>query len=226
MPTSREPMRKLRDGSKKPSSKGLFSVHHEDSLAAARCYSGEIFWELRDGKTGELQDSGHRKNVVTLDASILIARLLKSPPTPNVSEPKFGIFALAIGTGNISWDPMNPPAATSTQRSLYNELARKQISVASFVDVEGSISGIPTNIVDFTTTFSESEAVGPLTEMGLLGGDVDTNMSVTNPILPPNGTYDTTVNVVGKDILVNYLTFQVINKPSTSTLSWTWRITT
>jgi len=34
------------------------------------------------------------------------------------------------------------------------------------------------------------------------------------------------VNLVGKDTLVNYLTFPVINKPPTSTLSWTWRITT
>jgi hypothetical protein len=200
------------------------AIRHEESLAGC-IYSGEVFWELRDGKTGELQASGRQKNIVTLDASILIARLMKSPPIPNLSEPKFGVFALALGTGNVSWDPMNPPSATNTQRSLWNELARKQISVASFIDGDGSMSGIPTHVVDFTTTFSEAEAVGPLTEMGLLGGDVDTNMAITNPILPPNGIYDPTVNVVGKDMLVNYLTFQVINKPATSTLTWTWRLT-
>lgn len=200
------------------------SIRHAESFGPIP-YSGEIFWELRDGKTGELQASGRQKNIVTLDASILIARLMKSPPIPNLSEPKFGVFALALGTGNISWDPMNPPSATNTQRSLYNELARKQISSASFVDEDGALSGIPTHIVDFTTTFSEAEAVGPLTEMGLIGGDVDTNMAITNPILPPNGIYDPTVDVVGKDMLVNYLTFQVINKPATSTLTWTWRLT-
>ena len=205
--------------------RGGMRIFEEDRLAAA-IYGGEIFWELRDGKTGELQDGGSFKNVVTKDASILVARLLKSPATPNVSEPSFGVFALAVGTGDVGWDPLNPPAATITQRSLYNELARKQITVSDFIDGGGSISGIPTNVVDFTTTFSEAEAVGALTEMGLLGGDVDTNMAVLNPILPPNGTYDPTVDVVGKDILVNYKTFPVINKPATSTLTWTWRITT
>lgn len=205
--------------------RGGMSILDEDRLAAA-IYGGEIFWELRDGATGKLQGHGSFKNVVTKDASILVARLLKSPATPNLSEPAFGVFALAVGTGDAGWNPLNPPVATVTQRSLYNELARKQITVSDFIDGVGAISGVPTNVVDFTTTFSEAEAVGALTEMGLLGGDVDTNMAVTNPILPPNGTYDPTVDVVGKDTLVNYKTMPVINKPATSTLSWTWRITT
>jgi len=200
-------------------------MHFREKDLVEAIYGGEILWELRDGKTGELQDSGCFKNVVTRDASILIARLMKSPGTPNVSEPAFGVYALAVGTGDVGWDPMNPPAATNTQRSLYNELARKQVTVSDFIDSVGAISGIPTNVVDFTTTFSESEAVGALVEMGLLGGDVDTNMAVTNPILPANGIYDPTVDVVGKDMLVNYKTFPVINKPATSTLTWTWRLT-
>lgn len=187
-------------------------------------YRGEVFWELRDGATGELQASGRRKNIVTLDASILVARFIKGTTVPNVSEPKFGGYVLAVGTGDVGWDLQNPPVATETQRSLYNEIARKQMQVTEFIDGDGGVSGIPTRVVDFTTTFSESEAVGPLVEMGIVGGDVDTNMSITNPILPPNGIYDPLVDVVGKDMLVNYLTFQVINKPSTSTLSWTWRL--
>lgn len=213
------------DQIKKATDKGP-SLAIRTSDVAQAIYGGEVFWTLRDGKTGEIQEEGHFKNLVTLDASILVARLLKSPPVPHVSEPKFGVFALAVGTGDIGWDPMNPPAATNTQRSLFNELARKQITVSNFIDAASSISGIPTHVIDFTTTFSESEAVGALVEMGLLGGDVDTNMAITNPILPPNGIYNPTVDVVGKDMLVNYLTFPVINKPATSTLSWTWRITT
>jgi len=186
---------------------------------------GEIFWELRDAQTGVTK--GGKLNVVTLDASILIARLMKGTGAPiaHQCEPNFGVFALAVGTGDIGWNPLNPPPATNTQRSLFNELARKQIATTSFIDGDGAISGVPTNVVDFTTTYSESEAVGVLTEMGLLGGDVDTNMSVTNPVLPPNGTYDPTVNLVGKDTLVNYVTFPAISKPPTSTLSWTWRLT-
>lgn len=187
---------------------------------------GEVFYEIRDGKTGAFLEGGNLgKNIVTRDASILVARLIKSPATPNVSEPRFGAFALAVGTGDVGWDPMNPPAGTKTQRSLYNEIGRKQFASTSFVTAEGAISSIPTNVIDVTTTFSESEAVGPLTEMGILGGDVDSNMAVRNPILPANGIYDATVNVVGKDMLVNYKTFKVINKPAGTTISWTWRLT-
>lgn len=186
---------------------------------------GEVFWTLRDSITGE-ETHGHHKNIVTLDSGILLATFMKGTGTPvaNQCVPYFGVYALAVGTGDVSWDPLNPPAATVTQRSLYNELARKAIATTSFIDDEGSISGVRTHIVDFTTTFTESEAVGTLTEMGLLGGDVDTSMAVRNPILPANGTYDPTVDVSGKDILVNYVTFPAISKPATSTLSWTWRL--
>lgn len=188
-------------------------------------FHGEIFWELRDGPTGMLQESGHFDNVVTLDASILLARMLK--PTGSVahqSEPSFGIYALSVGTGDVSWNTNNPPPGTIQQRSLFNEIARKRVASSSFIDSNGSISGVPTNVIDVTTTFAESEAVGGLTEMGLIGGDNSTNMSIRNPVLPPNGAYDPTVNLVGLDTLVNYVTFPVINKSATSTLSWTWRI--
>lgn len=204
-----------------PSLGGGISMRSEDRRPP---YSGEVFWQVRDARTGELQSEGHRKNVVTLDASILVARLMKSPPVPNTSEPRFGCYALAVGTGDVGWDLQNPPVATVTQRSLYNEIARKQMQVTEFIDGTGAVSGIPTHVVDFTTTFSESEAVGPLVEMGILGGDVDTNLSVTNPILPPNGIYDPTFNVVGFDCLINFLTMPVINKPASSTLSWVWRL--
>jgi len=186
---------------------------------------GEIFWEMTDCTTGETTKGGF-KNVVTLDGGILIARLMKSTATAYLSEPKFGVYALAVGTGDVGWNPMNPPPANNAQRSLYNELGRKAVASTQFIDAGGMISGIPTNVVDFNFTFSSAEAVGPLTEMGLVGGDLSTNMAVTNPVMPPNGPYDPTVNLVGKDTLVNYLTFPVINKPPTSTLSWTWRITT
>lgn len=189
--------------------------------------SGEVFWTLRDSATGK-ETRGHHKNIVTLDAGILLATFMKGTGTAvaNQCVPSFGIYALGVGTGDVSWDPMSPPPATVTQRSLYNELARKAVAITSFIDENGSISGVRTHIVDFTTTFTESEAVGALTEMGLLGGDIDTSMAVRNPVLPPNGSYDPTVDTSAKDILVNYVTFPAINKPPTSTLSWTWSIIT
>jgi hypothetical protein len=189
---------------------------------------GEVFWTLTDVNTGEVI-TGSKKNVVTLDAGILLARLMKGPdsPSPNVMEPNYGIYALAVGTGEPGWNPLNPPPANVFQRYLYSEIARKTFSSSNFVDVTGSPSSIPTNVIDFTFSFGTSEAVGPLVEMGLVGGDCSTLLNERNPpqCNPNTPDYDPTVSLVGKDTLCNYLTFPVINKTSSMTLSWTWRLT-
>jgi len=177
------------------------------------CIRGDVFITMGSGETYEF------RNLVVRDASILIARLMKS----NV-EPPFGIFCLAVGTGDTGWNPLNPPAATITQRSLYSEIARKTFAQTLFVDSGGAPTAIPTNVVDFTTTFTESEAVGPLCEMGLIGGNVSTNLAVRNPVLPPNGTYDPLVDLTTRETLVNYLTFPCVSKAPTSTMSVTWRL--
>jgi hypothetical protein len=132
---------------------------------------------------------------------------------------------LAIGTGDISWDATDPPPANDTQRSLYNELARKTFASSQFIDDNGNPSGIRTHIIDLTCTFAESEAVGQLCEMGIIGGDCSTDLSQRNPILPPNGQYDPTVDVTGKDLLINYKTFGMITKPSNAKLVYCWRLT-
>ncbi len=177
---------------------------------------GEVFMTLT-GPNGEVED--YRHNLVVLDASILIARLMK-----NNAEPPNGIFCLAVGTGAVGWNPMNPPAPTNTQRSLYSELTRKTFASTTFVDGSGLPVAYPTHVVDFTTTFATSEAVGPLVEMGLLGGNVSSNLSIKNPVTPPNGTYDPTVNLTEFETLVNYLTFPVVNKGATSSLTIVWRL--
>lgn len=179
---------------------------------------GEVFIRLEhaDGRVEER----HLQNVIVKDFSLLLSRLAKDP-----LEPRHGIFALAVGSGDTGWDFQNPPVETNTQRSLYSEIGRKAFSETRFVDSGGAPSSIPTNIVDFTTIFVESEAVGPIVEMGLLGGDINEDMAIKNPVTPANGPYDATVDVQGKDLLMNYLTFPVINKPATSRLTFTWRIT-
>ena len=181
---------------------------------------GDVFIEMRDGQSGELQEKRELRNLIVLDASILVARLMK-----NNVEPPHSIYALAVGTGNVGWNPMAPPAATNTQRSLWSEIARKTFANTQFINSGGLPVAIPTNVVDFTTTFAEAEAVGALDEMGLIGGNVSTNMSVRNPVLPPNGAYDPTVDLTAFDTMINYLTFPCINKPATSILSITWRLT-
>ncbi len=181
---------------------------------------GDVFIAMRDAKSDDLQEERELRNIVVKDASILIARLVK-----NNSETPFGAYVLAVGTGDSGWNPMSPPAATNTQRALYSEITRKTFADTAFIDNGGLPTALPTNVVDFTTTFSESEAVGPLVEMGLLGGNISTNLSVRNPVTPPNGAYNASVDLTTRETLINYLTFAVINKPATSTLTITWRLT-
>lgn len=207
-----------------PQSAGLFKTfacRQADRYKTDGYYiRGDVYITVRDGKTEEIQDHRELLNLVVLDASILIARLMKDN-----QEPPQSAFALAIGTGDIGWDPMAPPAATSTQRSLFAELTRKTFADTEFIDGGGSPTAIPTNVVDYTTIYTESEAVGPLVEMGLIGGNIDTNLSVKNPVTPPNGPYDPLVDLTAFETLVNYLTFPVVNKPATSTLEIVWRLT-
>ena len=192
---------------------------YEENLGSGYKIRGDVFFKLRDGKTGELQEERHLKNVVTLDASVLIARLVRDP-----SEPAHGAFCLAVGTGDTGWNPMAPPAATNTQRSLYAELTRKTFTNTQFIDGGGAPTAIPTPVIDFSCTLSESEGVGPLVEMGILA-PLSSNMAVQNPVLPPNGPYDPTRDLTNYDTLVNALFFPVVNKPATSTLTIVWRLT-
>jgi len=150
---------------------------------------------------GELVYSYDNPNIIVNTASILIARLLKDN-----SEPTNGISHLAIGSGNAGWDLFDPPAPTTSQTVLENEFFRKEIDFTTFVHPNtGEPTTNPTNIVDYSVTFGESEAVGPVVEMGLFGGEA-TSQSNT-------GT------------MINWRTFPVINKTSTMTLTIIFRIT-
>lgn len=199
---------------------GLQCEDHYGGVGGAPHYiRGDVTVVVRDSLTGE-ETRWERHNLVVKDASILIAALLKDS-----AEPAFGIYALAVGTGDTGWDLQNPPAPTTTQRALYSEVARKTLT-STYIDAGGLPSAVRTNVVDFTATFSEGEAVAPLVEMGLIGGDISTNLAVKNPVSPPNGPYNPLVDMSAYETLLNYLTFKVINKPAQSTMTITWRLTT
>lgn len=188
-------------------------------LATAK---GRVFIELHDAATGKLQEHREVDNVVTLDAGLLVARLLKDP-----QEAAHGINMLGVGTGALG-AVLNPDAPTNQQRRLNNEVQRKPFSETTFRDGDGAAVSIPTNVVDFTTVYGESEAVGPLNEMGLLSTISDNTATINNnPNFAGQGgePYDPTIDVTNYDMLVNYLTFSVISKPATSILTITWRLT-
>lgn len=162
---------------------------------------GRLF--IKAWENGQLVHSYESPNVIVNSASILIARLLKDS-----SEPDAGISYFAVGTGGSGWDLQDPPAPSVTQLTLESELARKAISSVNttFVDpLTGDPTLAATNVVDFSATFSESEAVGPLVEMALFGGDATSALD--------SGT------------MLNYRTFPVLNKTASMTFSVIFRIT-
>jgi hypothetical protein len=215
MPIIRDTIKQLRTGFKW----GLGSQHEEPNLFQVK---GRVMFDLVHAKTLEPIEYWEKDNVVTLDASLLVAALVKNP-----KEPANGINMLAVGTGALGAS-LNPDAPSNAQRRLNNEISRKSFSETTFRDANGAASAIRTKVVDFTTIFGESEAVGPLNEMGLIS-TISNNSGIQN--LNPNAAgqggqaYDPAVDTSQYDVLCNYLTFGVISKPPTSILTITWRLT-
>ena len=178
--------------------------------------TGTFSVTLTDGKTGEVLQHFEKKNIITLDAGILAAILFKDSASRN------GVNMLTIGTG-ATGNLLSPNAPDNRQRKLNNEISRKTFATTQFRNSLGIAVAYPTNVVDFTTVFSEPEAVGPLNEMGLISA---ISTAVPNPINPPPvyPAYDPTVDLTTFDILVNYLTFPVISKTNTTVMTVTWRL--
>ena len=193
---------KFREYLKKTCEKAVFGfiLRHAEKTPKV---SGEYWMYLRDAKTGDLIEERHGHNIIVNSASVLIARLLKDN-----EEPSGGITYLAVGTGGAGWNLQNPPPPTTLQTQLYAEIFRKPFTTddVTFIDPDtGDPTIVATNVVDYTTTFAETEAVGPLVEMGLFGGDATA--------LPNTGSE------------INYRTFPVINKTNSMTLTIIFRIT-
>ena len=149
------------------------------------------------------------KNLIVDVCSKLIAEwaITGNPGFPRSSTTDYpGILSLAVGTGAIGWDLQNPPVETAGQQQMFSESERKAFTTVNYTDGLGNVSPTAaTNVIDFLTTFTETQAIGPIVEMGLFGG---------NNSLEPNGV-----------TMVNYKTFAVINKSATSSLSILWRLT-
>ncbi len=213
---------KMRGASEVDPRGGLYLLEQEPKQFN---WAGEV-WATLTEADGTIQKIYIGKNVITFDASIFIARMCF-----NNTSVTAGMWGLAVGTGANGWNLQNPPAATSAQRSLFNELARGAFSSVSFTDSLGNPSSIPTNIIDFTTTFSSSQAVGPLVEMGLIAAPINTSPSYIqgpgNPLCFPISNSATTppFNQATGDVLFNVRNFPVINKGNTATLTLDWRIT-
>lgn len=144
-------------------------------------------------------DVGH--NIVPDVAGILMARLAKDP-----TEPAGGFSYIAVGTGDPSWDPMNPDPENPLATKLEAEIDRKPLAQSYFVDpLSGNPTTTPTNICDFVGTFGPNEGVGALVELAVFGGDASASAD--------SGT------------LVSLIHFPVKNKTAPETLTWALRFT-
>lgn len=196
--------------------KFAMAAFHQD-VHPTRAVRGDVFMEMRDAATGELLHKWEKKNLIVYDASIFAARLFKDK-----DEPANSANMLAIGSG-ATGSILSPDSPDARQRKLNAEIARKAWSSTVFRDSGGNASAVPTNIVDFTCTFGEAEAVGALTEMGILS-TISANPLVKNANPDVFPARDTTRDLTQYDTLINYLSFPVLSKPSTAILSITWRL--
>jgi hypothetical protein len=198
-----------------------FGLGFEDDLGIK--VKGDVFGVLQyeDGREEIVLD---KSNVYTLDGGILAAILFSRNLGAGFAR---GVDMLAVGTG-ASGSSASPDIADYRQRSINAPLFRKSFTSVVYRKPNGDLSTVPTNIVDFTTTFESADAVGALTEMGLMctvsgvsGGTAE--FSQLADVFPSRDVE--TTDITGSDILVNYLTFPVINKPSGAILAITWRLT-
>jgi hypothetical protein len=209
-------MSRIRDFISNPqTSKMGFGVAFKDDLGI------KVFGQVRAEITypnGESNLVLAKDNVYTLDGGILASMLFSGEA--GVS----GLTMLAVGSG-ATGSSSSPDVADSRQRKLNSEIQRKPFSSVVYRAADGTEASVPTNVVDFTTVFSETEASSAgLTEMGLLA-NTDSDPSVTDPVNEAFPTRTLSLDLTTKDILVNYLTFPVIHKPAGAVLAITWRLT-
>ena len=83
------------DQFKRPGEEATLGIHlpHAVSLSPAK---GEVFIEMVDTASGEVLHKEHRPNVITLDAGILAAILLRDPDSRD-----HGFNMLAVGTAAL-----------------------------------------------------------------------------------------------------------------------------
>lgn len=191
-------------------------------LLGVQNMKGVFTFHMVDGATGKVLHHFEKENLIVKDAGIMVARLLANSLSPTL-EHNNGVTMLAVGTG-ATGPLLGPDAPQDTQRRLNVEIARKPFSSYVFRNAAGAAVTFPTHVVDFTVTYGEAEAVGPLNEMGLLSTR-SMDPTIKAPIMNGPSGYDATIDVSAKDLLLNYLPFACVAKPAGAVLTLGWRIT-
>lgn len=147
-----------------------------------------------------IQREMHIKNLIVSKGSLFIAKRM----APGASWGD-GINYLELGTGVGTGTQNAPQAETASAVALRSPLIRKAITSWTYIDANGNPTATETNVIRYTTLFSDSEAVGSITEMGLFGGNA--------------------TSALGSGYMFNFKTFGVWTKDSTVQLTAVWTLT-
>jgi hypothetical protein len=99
--------------------------------------------------------------------------------------------------------PRPDPKRTDTK--CVSEIYRKAIQSIDYLDVNGNVTAVPTNVIEVTATFNKDEAVGSWREFAIVGGNA-------------TATKDTGINI-------NYKTHGLIEKTNEMTVTRKIRFT-
>jgi hypothetical protein len=180
---------------------------------------------LRDPVTGRLVDSRHTPNTVVDGGEILIAELLANsqegvaPHAPGASAPnstlKKGLTTIAVGTLDTA---VNQADHTLKATTTITGNAYKQIDL---VDV-GNTGG--NNVITLEGTFNTSNGNGALKEAGVFAGETSGGLGYVT-VVGEDGV-DEPANNLDDDVrMFNRVTFGVITKTSSFSLTLKWTIT-
>lgn len=158
------------------------------------------------------------KNVIVNTVKSLFARIMADS-----LEPAYGIWGLAIGSGDSGWGN-NPPVGAATQWKLENEIARKRRLVTRFLDGSNNPVNNFTEVIEIETVFNalDDNISSPIRELGLIGGgstSAGTNM-LTAPYWDPSLTTKDPNTVT----LINYKTLPTFYMPSGIDIAYAWKL--
>jgi len=167
-----------------------------------------------------------QKNIIVNTVKWLFARLM----TQSI-EPEFGVWGLALGSGDPNWPPETQPAETSAQTALIAEFKRKQCSQIQYVDSNlNPIPGLSLQVDFQTVVNATTDAITqPIREMGLIGGGTQTSTvpsptfvvtPVTDMLTAPY--LDPTAPDQNRVILINYKTLPPLPLPAGINLIFSW----
>ncbi|MMZ51289.1 hypothetical protein D1872_130240 [compost metagenome] len=144
-----------------------------------RRFKGEVWDEIRNVETGEVQVIYQKFNVVLSAFSRLIAALVKGEAGYK------GAMYWEVGSGNSTWNDQAPPSPSETDTGLLTPLFRKAIQPGDmrFLQADGTTtSTTPTNRLEISVTFGTSEANGYLREFAIYGGNATATLGSGIPI--------------------------------------------